>query len=209
MNTTKFLAILSLLGFSLSGFLFLKNQKEEKACREEISKQDFNPKDEGTDGGISISEILERNTVPAWRSVKFFNTAVSIPYSEKWKIRSVGISAFDEEGENEHRIYRFGKPMDGGTLIEREYFLERSEKKNLEILLKELSGGCGEGVASEKIQIGSIYGVKHYAGGARGCSVGIAFVAGKHTFSLYRVSDIGQDAPEINEEMKKIILSIH
>lgn len=85
MNTTKFLAILSVLGFSLSGFLFLKNQKEEKACREEISKQDLNPKDEGADGGISISEILERNTVPAWRSVKFFNTAVSIPYSEKWK----------------------------------------------------------------------------------------------------------------------------
>lgn len=209
MNTTKLLAILSVIGLGLSGFLYFKNQKEEKACREEILKQDLSSKEEGSDGGISISEILERNSVPGWRSVKFFNHSVSIPYSEKWKIRSVGISLFDEEGENEHRIYRFGKPMDGGTLIEREYILERSEKKNLDVLLKELSGGCGEGVASEKIQISSIQGVKHYAGGAKGCSVGIAFVTGKHTFSLYRVSDIGQDAPEINEEMKKIILSIH
>lgn len=209
MNIPKLLAILSLIGFGLSGFLCFKNQKAEKACKDEILKQDLSTKEEMSDGGISISEILVRDAVPNWKSVKFFSISVSIPYSEKWKIRSVGISTFDEENQGGAIFYRFGKPIDGGTFVEREYFLERSEKKNLESLLKELTGGCGEEVASEKIQIGNIYAVKHYAGGARGCSVGIAIVSGKYTYSLYRNSDIGQDAPEINDEMKKIISSIH
>lgn len=209
MNTTKLLAILSLTGFSLSGFLYFKNQKEEKACKEEISKQEQNPKDENLDGGVLISDIIERNAVADWKSVKFYNISISIPHSGKWKIRTVGISLFDEEIENGHLFYRFGKPVDGGTLIEREYYIERSEKRNLETLLKELSGGCGEEIASEKIQIGNIQAVKHYVGGAKGCSVGIAFLSGKYTYSLYRVSDIGQDSSDINEDMKKIILSIH
>ena len=161
--------------------------------------------------GIRYHDLFIQDAQPDWHDIKTGDFSLSVPYSPSWKITDVGLSVYDVDTpiEKDHPAIRFGKAIDGGTYIVREYLLERSIKKNFDTLQRELTNGCSAQIPAKPLTIDEIQGIQHYSGGAKGCSIGFAFNKGSYTYYLYRISNFGEPTPEINDEMKEIIKSIH
>jgi hypothetical protein len=157
--------------------------------------------------------LFQRDARPEWQAIQLRQFSVAVPYSKDWKFSDVGLSVFDTESVSEGtQTIRFGRPADAGTSATREYFLfrrshnQQPDGDSLEYLQRNLS--CVDGFPSRIITIGNREGVEHHVGGAKGCSTGFVFNQGEYSYYLYRVPDIGKAAPDIDEEMEKIIQSI-
>lgn len=164
----------------------------------------------------SYRTFFQRETLPEWRTVSFDHFSLSVPYSSSWRFSDMGLSVYDVDGVSESvPTIRFGRPSDAGTYASREYFVYRKsrqgtfEDNSLARLKIDLEFACIDGFGSERINIGRVEGILHHMGGAKGCSTGFAFNRGRYTYYVYRTPDIQQDAPEIDEEMERVIESIH
>jgi hypothetical protein len=144
---------------------------------------------------------------PHWIPITVDQVSLSIPYSPEWKISAGELPPYQiDEIEGAHKTIRFGRLVDKGTAVTREYYLYYEEKQTLDSLKDSLS--CADGYESRITKIGNIEGIDHHVGGAKGCAAGFAFNNGQRTYFIYHLSNIGDPASEITDEMKQIIQSV-
>lgn len=163
----------------------------------------------------SYRTLFQREAKPEWKTVRFDGFSLSIPYSPQWKVSMVGLSIYDLDHLNgKISFLRFGRPSDAGTFFAREYIIYREsrdgkfEDNSLERLKIDLESACVDGYGSKLLKMGSIQGIAHHSGGAKGCSMGFVFNRGRYTYYLYKSSDIGSNSPEIDDEMRRVVESI-
>lgn len=163
---------------------------------------------------LEYSTTFDRGAAPTWISASIDDFKLSIPYAREWQVNGIGLSEYDIETVSlssrpvEQHIIRFGRPINGGTYIIREYYLYQTPTTSLAELQQKLTPGCGDEPTAKLLQINGSEGVQHTVGGAKGCSVGFAFTTPQHTYFIYRIADFGNPTPTIHEEMKKVIESI-
>ncbi|MFI5298315.1 MAG: hypothetical protein ACHREM_09475 [Polyangiales bacterium] len=152
---------------------------------------------------------LERSTAPSWVDAVRDGVELQVPYSPDWRVAGIGISPIDVEPDTSEWLLRFGRPVNEGTFLTREYLLTREEPMSRTIMMIRYSAGCSGDRPATLVTLGDVPGVLHFVGGASGCSLAFAFTAEGHSYDLYHVPDLGAEAPEVNEEMKIIAASVH
>ncbi|MEI7511924.1 MAG: hypothetical protein WCK01_00480 [Candidatus Uhrbacteria bacterium] len=129
---------------------------------------------------------------------------MNVPYSRAWNL-----PVYASESIDGSQAIRFGRAISTGDAPTREYLLITKPVADLPILRQVLDGGCGGTVAATTGTIDHIPVVRHGVGGAKGCSLGYAFDRGLRSFFLYRIADLGDPMPDIDDEMRTVVLSIH
>lgn len=154
-------------------------------------------------------DLLTRGSTTEWVAATNHGISLVIPHSPEWKVSDVGVSPFDAESiEGAGNVLRFGRPIDAGTYITREYRLFRQQKRDLSTLQEELSGGCEGHEGARITTVGDIQCLRYFEGGAKGCAVGVTVNKGDFTYFLYRSGDMGDATPDCDEEMARIVSSI-
>lgn len=163
-----------------------------------------------SDGHLpSYFDLFQRDAKPEWQEISTHGFRVSIPYSTQWTIGSVGLSVYDVVDESVDAI-SFGRPINGGMYISREYDLYRKPKESLgDLAVQSLSDQCPDHQPAEKITVGKIAGIQFTEGGAKGCNLSFTFTVGSHTYVLSHIPDFSNlPAKTIEPDMQKIIESV-
>ena len=191
------------LGFTAGAFRFAKTITPSVA----VTGTEWRARDE-----------FARDAEPDWRTLTLNGFSLALPYSPGWSVSTVGLSVYDQSenlSDSQSDSITFGRPVDFGMSISRQYGLSQMPKENLLQdprgfdLWSRFSEGCLGHPFAERELVGTINGIKYLVGGAKGCNLDFIFNVGEHTYDLSQSVDFGEVPPEvISDEMARIIKSV-
>ncbi len=162
---------------------------------------------------IAYHDLFRREAEPEWRTVSLGGFSLAVPYSPAWRFADVGLSVYDaDQPLDPQGTIRFGRPVDAGTFVSREYDVSRRRLPDprqadaVAVVLAEMD--CVDGYAARRATIGGIRGVEYHVGGAKGCALGFAFQRGAYLYYVNKIPDLGQPTPEVDAEMERVIKGI-
>lgn len=171
--------------------------------------------------------IFLRETPPTWTSVTFEGFSIEIPHSREWKVENP--QCLWEEASYDPVIYTvidngeihemlFGRPSNNLSNIGSEYSLTVRNASPMDTDIRPDNWSClNQNIETPKeMKVGDIQGWRYFRGGAKWCEIVYQFNHQKKTFTLSKnlEPDTHQNLGDtelsmINEEMERIITSIH